>query len=256
MGGHSKGVVKGEFCAIRKEKCDHAEYQKNCVPKPTGWEKPYFWQGKTEIKQKKFESHHLLCVACVTQHIANGKGIKSIVKQTKWCINKKPNMFAMPLWGHTLKHYCKIEIGGRRGIDNRTDKKARAPKFSNIPQHDYDHNSRKGYKSEIDKDLIKLASQIKKGKNKKHEARIKDIQAKLKALSRKHKASLQTRGKRCGGTHEAWRQGKKKPMSNWYEPFSMAATGCIDERVFPTSADGGTIANKIRSLVSSFLNKP
>lgn len=251
MGGHSKGVVKAEFCAIRKSKCDHAEYQKNCVPKPTGWDKPYFWQGKTDIKQKKFEAHHLLCVACVTQHIANGKGIVSIVKQTKWCINEKPNMFAMPLWGHTLKFYCRLEVRGL-GIEARTKKRAKIPKFKNIPQHDYDHNSSKGYKSEIDYDLAQLASQIRRGKKKKHEARVKDIKAELKSLSRKHKASLRARGKRCGGTDKAWKKGKKKVTSNWYEPFSMAATGCIDKRVFPSSA-GGTIANKIRSLVTSYL---
>src|SRR6185503_15953847 len=166
---------------------------------------------------KYFEAHHLLCVASVTKCIAGGKGIKEIVKNTKWCVNTKKNMFAMPLWGHTIQHYCRIEERGLN-IPERVDKKGlSAPQFADIPHHDYDHNSRNGYKEELEGHLNKIAKDLRESKDK-HEEKIKELKSKLNTLSEDQRTLLQDRGKRGSpkkGTDEAWKRGKNGSDAKW-----------------------------------------
>ena len=254
MSGHSKGVKKGKFCALRKKKCDHNAYQENCTPAPTGWSTFSFLQGKKRIKPKVFEAHHLLCIACVTEFIGKDERIYSIVKQTDWCINSTTNMFAMPIWGHTIKWYCDVETSGLK-LNERIKSNLEAPPFVNVPQHDYDHNSENGYTSEVDEKMIKLAQQIQKKAKQDHEAAVELLQTQLNNLSNKFRTKLQSRGSsRCGGTHKAWEKGKKEPDSDWYLPFSMADDGNVNPRSFPTSDFNGTVAEKIQSLVQAFQN--
>ena len=248
MAGHSEGVKVSEFCALRTEKCPCGnEYQKNCTPAPVGWGMFTFVQGRKKRVDKKFEAHHLLCVACVTEFLAKKPAIVPVVEQTKWCINATTNLFAMPLWGHTIQWYCNLAGGG---IFNMSDT---MPPFQNIPMHDYDHNSEKGYKFEIDRDMKKLAKQIEEKQEENHEAAVKELKAQLVALSNKWRATLQTRGaSRSGGTHAAWYLGMREPQSKWYLPFSMADDANAEERTFPaTGLDPGKLAEKIQRLVDA-----
>ena len=253
---HSDGVVFGKFCALRTTKCkDGNEYQKNCKPKPKGWSKEYFWQGskyddgtKTIVK-KYFEAHHLLCVAAVTECIVGAPGIKRIVKNTDWCINDKINMFAMPLWGHTIKYYCTIESDDFFDADKpyfRQRKKA--PKFKNIPLHDSDHDLY--IEEEVKPELKKIARSIKNSK-KKHKKKIDEIKSQLNDKAEYFRGELQSRGtKRVGGTHAAWQKGIKKPHSDWYKPFSMSKKP--RKRTFPTTNFGSGIGRKIIQRANSY----
>lgn len=260
MSNHSEGVQKGKFCALRTgsdQKCEHPDgspgnqYRNNCKPK--GWSDDFFYQGSKKAVEKSYEAHHQLCVASVTQYLANKRKLLDIIKQTKWCINAKTNMYAMPLWGHTIQYYCDIETRGL-SVDERFKIRIKGPPFKNIPQHDYDHNSTGGYKDDVDKKIKELAEQIDKKKDK-HEEAVKDLKKKLNVLSKYFRDELNRRGsKRCDGTHEAWRNARKDEAPNWYEPFSMADDGKETPRAFPlcaTSTDEW-VANKIKSLVKAF----
>lgn len=244
---HSEGIQVGKFCALRAEKCSpcNARYQKNCDPPPRGWAVYYFIQGRKVEVKKKHEAHHLLCVACVTEFLAKKEEILEIVEQTEWCINKKPNMFAMPLWGHTIKYYCNIVQGGVLLAQ------AQGPKFENIPQHDYNHNSVGGYKSEVDTDMEKLADQIEKKAEESHEAAVGELKHKLQTLSNTYRTTLQGRGIRLGGTHVAWQLGSAQPTSDWYLPFSMASDGAAEPRTFPAQGFDGKVVRKIARLVAA-----
>jgi len=258
--GHSEGTVVGKFCAIRAPKCDlHGnQYQKNCQPPPVGWDAFFFIQGKQERVVKTFEAHHTVCVACVTEFIALDPNIGKIVKETDWCVNEKLNMFAMPLWGHTIKYYANMfEDVALDDLDAKLQagklfKTNLPPLFANIPQHDYDHNSSKGYKQEVDGKLRKLAMQVAKTAKKNHEAAVTQLKSDLDTLSTYFKGELVRRGStRCGGTHNAWKTGMKDPSSNWYEPFSMANDGCADPRPFPVSGGKSKVLAKLRALLEA-----
>ena len=264
--GHSEGDQKGKFCYLRAPKCNmdaphkHSnEYQKNCTPAPTGWATYEFVQGTKREDRKHFEAHHIVCVAAVSEHIASISSIEDIVTNTAWCVNSTDNMYAMPLWGHTLTWYCDnfedVDSSNLEKLRQKDDlfSASKAPKFKNIPQHDYDHNSSKGYKQEVDKRLKALADQVEEKAEESHEAATKELKKQLDKLSAKYKAELTRRGtERCGGTHAAWKKGMKQPSSDWYEPFSMADDGCAEQREFPASGvSSGKVLAKLRALVAA-----
>ena len=67
--------------------------------------------------------------------------------------------------------------------------------FEDHPQHDYDHNSKKGYKkNHVDKAMIKVAQRIEKQKDA-HKAAVEDLKAVLDNLSDTFRQMLQTLGK-------------------------------------------------------------
>jgi len=260
---HSDGKVVGDFCAIRtgpSEKCkkDGNNYVDNCTPPPVGWATFTFVQGTEKRVDKPFEAHHVLCVACVTKFIADCGDLKTVVEQTKWCINAALNMFAMPLWGHTIKYYCSDFVGiTKENVkDKLTDETLftvnAAPLFQNIPMHDYDHNSKKGYKQEIDGKMKELADQVKQTAKEDHKAAVKELAAELDGWSTHFKAELTRRGStRCGGTHEAWKKGIDEPDSDWYKPFSMADDDNEAKRSFPAAGGKSPVWNKIKALVDA-----
>lgn len=247
---HSKGYAKNQFCAIRtgsKSKCkcpSPNNYVKNCeVPKYT------FVQGSKKKINKKFEAHHIVCVASVSEFLVGNIVAKPLLTKTRWCINDKHNMVAMPLWGHTIQHYC----GGFFGL---VDSSVPTP-FANVPQHDYDHNSTGGYKSEIDKDMGLIAKGVQRLAAKGHEEPEKKLADALKANSDKFRNQLTAvRGLRVGGTHAAWDKGSREPNSDWYLPFSMAKDGVADVRGFPAKdLNGkGKLAEKIKAMKEAFAN--
>jgi len=183
----------------------------------------------------------------VTKIIAKKRAIAPIVKQTQWCINAKRNMLAMPLWGHTVRHYCTLEAGIK--FSDRIRKRKGAPKFQNIPQHDYDHNSQGGYKSEVDTELDNLAQQI-EGQKANHKAAVKSLRGELNTLSTDFRSSLRGKGRRSGGTHQAWLAGKNHTLATWYEPFSMSKKP--EPRAFPGVPGDTKLEDKIKALVKAF----
>jgi hypothetical protein len=261
---HTEGIVVGVFCAQRAEKCDLHEnqYQKNCEPPASNWSGYFFVQGDAKRCLKKPEAHHVLCVACVTefmgkdQQIGKAEKLAPIVKQTNWCINAKPNMLAMPLWGHTLKWYV---LGFSQDPTAKLDQLLQAaplmsggaPPFKDIPQHDYDHNSERGYKKEVDKNLQRLAEQIAKVAKKSHKLAVEELKEELEQLSAKFKRELSRRGKRQGGTDRAWKSGLNNTNPQWYEPFSMANDGNVAEREFPAVGRKSKLRAKMQSMLTA-----
>jgi len=266
MSGHSEGTRVSKFCALRTDKCSPpctsnppSEYRENGKPEWVEWAALMptpgdpqrtaltFIQGSKKKVTKDYEAHHLLCVACVTEMLAGEAKLREILEQTEWCINAKKNMLGMPLWGHTLQWYCDLAAGGEL-LEN-----VAAPRFENVPQHDYDHNSKEGYTKEVKRSLATLAEKVAKSTDK-HEEVAGTLKHDLEDLSDVYRDKLSNRGMRSGGTHNAWKKGSEHPDSDWYLPFSMANTGSAEKRTFPAPNIDSKVASKIKRLAAALLN--
>lgn len=257
--GHIKPAEDCEFCAIRAGKrgcpCGNNHIDNAGVTKfdrgdaaaaaaaPWSFFRRRSWAPWIR-REKFFEAHHLLCVASVNAGLSASPTVFEIVKKTDWCINAKPNMLAMPLWGHTLKHYANPANPTPSG----------PPSFADIPQHNYNHNSTGGYKDEVDKTIEAVANEVLKLKKKGHKAPEKDLANRLDTESDNYRSELAVRGRRRQGTHEAWRQGMREAHlgkgSNWYLPFSMASDGATQPRAFPVKGDKSALAEKLEKLLN------
>ena len=243
---HARKLSKDLFCAIAGTPCPCGEnYIENCRPQ---WGDPAtfefrFRQARTgTVVSKVFEAHHLLCVASVGSIVIGDKDVDAIVRATDWCVNESVNMYAMPLWGHTVKWYCNIGVK----LAHRSD--VVAPPFADIPQHDWDHTGDGGYIEELEPELKSIVSRVQSVK-KKHEVAAENLAAELRKLSADFRARLQARGLRSGGTHAGWAQGRAdaggapagKPVrgaagrlsGRWYYPFSMASDGGVTAKAYP-----------------------
>jgi hypothetical protein len=213
---HSEEYKNDKFCA--RCPCEHSDYIKCCEP---GWVNETFLQKrKGGVGPKKYEAHHLLCWSCVVEAFITDIAAKAILKGTNWCVNRKPNMIALPLWGHTVKWYAHNDG---------------PPKFANLPQHDWDHNCTLGYTSEVQKKLKNFAKDIKDAKKAHELPEPKDIASSLTSTSGTFRTQLKARGLRGGGTHASFLGGGKS--TGWYLPFSMAAAAVATQRSAPTSFD-------------------
>lgn len=240
---HKRGLEKNQFCGIPKDgkcKCGN-DYIEICKP---GWHDFTF---KRLVRRKalpvfvfgkKYEAHHILCVACVAGQIIAKDSIDSVIAQTKWCINNKKNMMALPLWGHTVRWYCSEKLGEEENPGR--------PDFQDLPQHDWDHNSKKGYTWEIETELKDIAKVIEDAG---HEVEPDDIAAALNNLSMTYERNLKSRGARRGGTHRAWLSGGDE--QEWYEPFSMASTGNLTAKGFPAKSFDSRVAAWIKRLAEA-----
>src|SRR5262245_7307915 len=225
---HKRGTRKGQFCAVAGTPCEDGEnFVDNC-----GLESFSGFAFRRLVKAvtgkftfaKQFEAHHVLCVSSVNNTLITSD-VFNIVREANWCINRKPNMFAMPLWGHTVKHYCTITAA-----DGWIESQLAAPSFENIPMHDYDQNCKLGYTHEVEEDLRYMVDKIEEAG---HKAESLDLAGVLDRKSAKFKERLHERGRRNGGTHAGWITGMKSPTSSWYVPFSMASTGALTQKGFP-----------------------
>ena len=106
------------------------------------------------------------------------------------------------------------------------------------------HYTAGGYCSEVKADISKLWDQIAEAE-KKHVESKNGIKGRLDALSKKWQDKLKARGKRCGGTHRAWKKGMKDPESGWYLPFSMANASATRLAV---AGSRGTVAWMLESV--------
>ena len=226
-GTHVEGKNGNKFCALRKPKCPTGEYYKD-NGQPT-------WTGKSQ-------AHHLLCVAEVTKFIGKDKEVKSAVENTTWCINRKKNMLGLPVGSATIKSYCDQAISGVALED------LKAPDWENWPQHTTDHPD---YNIEVEDALnTNVAAAVKKNLAE-HEDPSGDLAGVLDDESGAFLGLLVARGERVGpGTHKAWQKGAKQPTSDWYEPFSMAASPT--KRTFPGMGFNAALANKILKMWKTF----
>jgi hypothetical protein len=253
MSEHDRGERKHQFCAIpASPKCGDCPGSKDYIEvcKPADWFGHTFKRlvrKKTGafVFDKKYEAHHLLCVASVTKEVVSKAAIEGVIAQTQWCINNENNMLAMPLWGHTVMWYCEITAASTEA-DFKVD--VPAPPFANIPQHDWDHNCKGGYTMEVTDDCAKLAFEIEK---RGHQLSGPALQKALERLSGKFKTILSSeRGTRQGGTHKAWGMGQEDPESKWCEPFSMASTGKITAKGFPVRKFDEKVAKWIKRIAT------
>jgi hypothetical protein len=245
---HKEGKRVGKFCALKANKCEPPctsappnKYRENCEPPPAGWDKLTYPQQfrKFFSRRRPWEAHHVLCVSAVNSvFTGRSSGITKIVKQTEWCINNKNNMYAMPMWGHTLRWYINAAEPGFRMIklaDGSVWHKSSIPPppFENIPQHNYGHGD---YIEEVKTKLKRIAAKVKEGKES-HEIKVQNLRDDIDDASIYFKEKLDERGQRCGGTHKAWDMGLRASgdsKSDWYKPFSMAASP--REITFPCTA--------------------
>ena len=151
------------------------------------------------------EAHHILSVSCVNNLEGLSEPQKNIVRrcchETDWNINNKDNLIPLPLFGHSLKWYV---------IDGNTD----SPGWADWPQHDWDHNSTKGYCADVKKAVLNFYETLElQGEG--HTATAKSIQNDLVDMQTDWRTEITERGQ---GTHDAW---VNKP-DTWYYPFSMA----------------------------------
>jgi len=275
-----RGASKGLFCGTPADgECKHedgspgTDYYEVC--KPNDWATFTFFKSKKE-KSKTYEAHHILCVADIERTLlkrGKKKGFAAIVRATKWCINAKPNMIALPLWGHTVKHYCntfagvskkaelsKIEVVSKvmQNLAGRID----APKFKDLPQHNYSHTGQSvatSYCKEIAQRLQRVVNAIEKLQDKHDTEKADALQGKLNNLSKYMEDELKTRGKRPSfgaepGTHAAWLRAVKNPEdATWFQPFSMAIR---PQRIpFAGSDMDDKMSNKIIRLAQKIWGK-
>jgi len=87
------------------------DYDKNCDPAPTGWnDLSYESLKKGKRVPRRWEAHHVLSIAALADSMHDldpdvAKYVQRCKAETKWCINQKPNMLALPRFGHSVKWY-------------------------------------------------------------------------------------------------------------------------------------------------------
>lgn len=303
MANHRRGSVTNNFCTVAGTPCGCGnDYVKACEGEASGWgnypQKFTIRNASTRLieslrkNQRSFEAHHVLPVACVTTVILDwdekANSDPSVITGTKWCINTKKNMIAMPMWGHTIMWYTdnfdniskevfdeiisknESSVGGkalaglsadaRKALSNMVgDRSDTAPPFKDIPQHNYSHTGRTantGYNKEIIKKLNNIKTNIEEAQDKHQTDKIDSIKSKLDDLSDKMKKALDDRAtsRTYSSTHEAWKGGMKGKENDansdkWYENFSMAKKPPKME--FPLGKASGAMARKITELARS-----
>ena len=154
----------------------------------------------------------MLPVASVTSEITANDNIKDeIVENTKWCVNDKANMIALPLFEMTFLHYL---IQGD----------AAPPPFASLPMHNYDHAA---FQKEVADHLKQIGADA-EDNTADHEEVTAELLGALNGLRDKYKPDLAARGTRGKTTHGEFIYAMNAPEGDqaaeqWYIPFSMAA---------------------------------
>jgi|SRR5215831_9422530 len=272
-GPHPARKLGFNFCAVPGEPCKPCgnNYRKVCKPP---WSNLEFAQRFTETdkatgiktitaRERSYEAHHILCLAQVKKVIvkeSEKNDFTDIVDSTKWCINAKRNMIALPMWGHTITWYCnsfssiaRKSTFGR--IADTTGDKLKIPPFKNLPQHNYGHSGRTtstSYNREVEDRLGTVVEAVEEAKDKHLTEQIATLQDKLNTLSDEFRDKLKGR---APDTHAAWLKGRahpNDPICDWYKSFSMA------EEARPMTFPGGSVdsemGQKIQRLAQALWN--
>ena len=215
--GCRKKIRNTKFCVTGD--CYEQDYKKKCRGKP--------WMC---------QAHHIVCVASVSAGLLTDKKVEPLARATKWCINEPDHMIGMPLWGATVRYYCKITKATRFFQYTLP-----APPFENLPQHDWDHNIKGGYTAEVT-DFVEQVGAL--AADRAHDAQQEDIAGDLDAFCTLFEGELHTRGYRSGGTDKCWWNAVNRggqPKAGWYLPFSMAEDLIARERPFPLKKDSPSV---------------
>lgn len=258
-GDHERGATAGEFCTCPNESlckdCGGHGIKKNyraiCEP---DWSDHTFERRvkkkghKATAFKKEYEAHHILCVAPVTEQLLGEPKLVPLVKKSKWCINNELNMTAMPLWGHTVKWYCSLEDEDDDDY-GELEEGVGAPPFKNIPQHDFDHNTKMGYTFEVAEAMAGIANQLEEAKDV-HKLPAGSLVEELNDHSKHFASELKDRGKRKGGTHKAWGLALKGD-AKWCLPFSMATEAEVTRVGFPAKDFKGKLDKWIKRIAEA-----
>ncbi len=247
MAGHTEGADKGEFCSLRRDKCPCGNKYKDImddgdVPK---WGK-YVQKHRTLIAiERSPEAHHVLPVASVTANITANEEIREeVVKNTKWCVNDKLNMIALPLFEMTFTHYL-VEYDADVGTP------IPAPPFAGLPMHNYGHAA---FQAEVNEELEEVACDA-QANTKDHEEASKKLSDDLNAARSDFMSDLNDRGKDGKGTHVEFLNAMGLNVdgteflgdaSKWYVPFSMAKKK--QKRAFPSTSRKSGLSKKLNDL--------
>lgn len=255
---HKRGKRKKDFCTQpAKPKCADCpcpkDYIEICKPRWAGvtFERLVNAEDGKFVFDKKYEAHHLVCVAPATKELLGKRGIQPAIEQTKWCINNKQNMLGMPLWGHTVKWYCSFSHRAGK-VTGKVKAGAKPPPFKNIPQHDFDHNCKGGYTSEVETKCKKLAKDIKESG---HKLKGESLAEALGDMSEFFEEELlESRGIRKGGTHAAWKLALNGD-SEWCHPFSMASDGKVTSVSFPVKDFDSKLERWIQRIANAIAGR-
>lgn len=301
---HRRGSTTNNFCSVAAAggcSCGN-DYVKACKGEASDWgsypQKFSVRNASTRLieslrkNQRSFEAHHALPVACISEVIQawdeKANTSPSVISGTKWCINTKDNMIAMPMWGHTIMWYtdcfsavseevlAEIVSKNESSVGNKalsklsaeakkqlssmlSDAGDTAPPFKDLPQHNYSHTGRSadtGYNQEIIQKLERIALNIEAAQEAHETDKIDSIKGKLESLSKKMKKTLKKRAtsRVYSSTHEAWKGGMKgseedSNSDKWYQNFSMANEP--PKMTFPLGKVSGSMAKKIEDLARS-----
>jgi len=248
MAGHTEGAKKGEFCSLRMEKCPCGNKYKDIMQGTESWGK-YKQKHRTLISiERSPEAHHVLPVAAVTGSVTANKDIREeVVKKTKWCVNDKLNMIALPLFEMAFTHYL---------VENDPDAGTpiSAPPFAGLPMHNYGHAA---FQKEVNKELERVGEDA-KANTEKHEEAASTLLAAMNEERDDFKPELDSRGKRGKGTHVEFlnamglnEDGTEFSGSapNWYLPFSMAEKPRA--RAFPSTTRKSGLSKKLNDLIKA-----
>ncbi len=239
MAGHTEGAERGKFCSLRMEECPCGNKYTAIMNGTESWGKYPQKHRVLTVVERSPEAHHVLPVASVTAEITANEKIKDeIVKNTKWCVNDRKNMIALPLFEMTFLHYL---IQGQ----------VTPPPFTGLPMHNYDHAA---FQKEVDEELKQVGKDATQN-TKAHEEVTKELKAALDNARDFFNPELASRGKRGKTTHgEFVAAMNAKPddpsIEKWYEPFSMAETPA--PRPFPSGAGKGGLSKKLADLKAAW----
>jgi hypothetical protein len=198
-------------------------------------------KGCFKIFQVGWQAHHVVPCQAVKYFPDNLEDRDLLISHrdnTKWCINNDKNMIPMPIFGQTVKWY----------LMNAENDDLEPPPFVNIPQHDWEHNTKAGYNFEVKREVYRL---WKAAGEKCEEARYEKVAKALGGKSDRWTNKLKHRGKREDGTHEAWKNATEGKCDKWYLPFSMADDGEAERRHFPFTSDKSKVWSKLKQLMKS-----
>jgi hypothetical protein len=250
MAGHSKGNERGQFCSLRMEECPCGNKYKDVMEEGgvPSWGKYVQKHRKLKFVERSPEAHHVLPVASVTANVTANKKIRDeVVENTKWCVNDKPNMIALPLFEMTFTHYLVNH-------DSDSNTPISAPPFAGLPMHNYGHAA---FQKEVGKELERVGEDAQEN-TQNHEDASKTLLSALNQARGDFMADLKSRGKRGKGTHVEFlnamgrdESGKKFEggSDKWYVPFSMAEEPAY--RAFPSKTLKTGLSKKLNDLVKA-----
>jgi hypothetical protein len=239
--GHERGTKQVNFCAepVKDSNCDCGNnYCAVCDPHWTNYEYDQLvnrqpQNGGPYTYAEGYEAHHIVCVSSVMSQLigSKNKNVQRVINETTWCINRKINMKAMPLFGHTVKHYCSVG-----GSSWRYSPRTKGPPlFEDIPQHDWDHDGEDAYLREVDDAMAGIGADIQQAG---HSFKGTNLEGALNDWSKDFRTKLRSRGIRNTGTHNSWLEARDDPSSEaWCKAFSMARASFVSIKGFPGIRD-------------------